>query len=186
MLRITHLSRHRDNWDLDLGFDGWFLRFSSGGDQEAWDDMRDELKTWGRIYARWIPAYRWRDGKEGAWWIDSELFRDHYSDQFEDLDEAKDAILNDEVQQWIAPRRRSARQTHTRTQVAKIPQHLFLDYCLLQLSAGATAKDAKDAYRRLSKVHHPDAGGTHDGFIKLQKSYERIVQWVELTERIAV
>ncbi len=182
-LRVTHLSRHREGWDCELGYDGWFLRFSSS-EQDAFDEMRDELKTWGRTYARWIPAYRWSDGKEGAWWIDSELFRDHYTDQFEGLQEAMAAILDDDVLQWIAPRR--ARQARTRTPKSKVPVYLYQDYCLLQLEACATRQEIKDAYRRLSKVHHPDAGGTHEGFIRLQKSYERVLKWAELTERVAV
>lgn len=182
-LRVTHLSRHREGWSDELGYDGWFIRFSSP-DQEEFDEMRDELKTWGRTWARWVSAYRWRDGKEGAWWIDSELFRDHYTEEFEGLREAMNAILDDDILQWIAPRR--THQARQRAPKSRVPAFLYQDYCLLQLEACATVKEIKEAYRRLSKVYHPDAGGTHDGFIRLQKSYERVKQWAELTERVAV
>ncbi len=182
-LRVTHLSRHREGWDTELGYDGWFLRFT--GDQDAFDDMRDELKTWGRMYARWVPVYQWRDQKEGAWWIDGDLFRDHYTDQFEGLREAMDAILDGDVLQWIAPRRRPQRRARA-SSTSLIPMHLQQEYRLLGIGAAATTQEVKDAYRVLAKQHHPDAGGTHDGFIRLQKSYERVFQYVKLHERIAV
>lgn len=178
-LRVTHLSRYREGWDAELGYDGWFIRFT--GEQDDFDDMRDELKTWGRMYACWVPAYQWRDGKQGAWWIDEGLFNDTYLTRFERLQEAMDAIRDGDVLQWIGKRK-----PRTRTPKSKVPAYLFYDYLLLGVGSGATVQDVKRAYRQLSKVHHPDAGGSHDGFIKLQKSYERVMYYVEMNERIAV
>lgn len=36
--------------------------------------------------------------------------------------------------------------------------------------------DAKEQYRRLRKIHHPDCGGTDDGFIRIKQAYEQAVQ----------
>jgi hypothetical protein len=182
MLRVTHLSRHREGWDAELGYDGWFIRFS--GEDDAFNAMRDELKTWGRMYARWVPVYHWRDGKEGAWWIDDNLFDDSYTDRFEGLQEAMGAILDGDAVQWIAKRRRAQRRQASNTSL--IPLHLQQDYRVLGIGGAATTQEVKDAYRRLSKVHHPDAGGTHAGFITLQQCYERVFHYVQLHEQIAV
>ena len=38
----------------------------------------------------------------------------------------------------------------------------------------ATDKDIKDAFRKLVRIHHPDAGGDPDVFIKIQDSYSII------------
>jgi DnaJ domain len=182
-LRVTHLSRHREGWNTDLGYDGWFLRFS--GEQEAFDAMRNDLKRWGRMYARWMPDYPWRDGKKGAWWVDDDLFRDSYTDRrFEGMQDASTAILKGDVLQWIAPYRAYAKRE--RPQAPLIPLWLMPDYRLLELPHTATAQEAKAAYKSLAKKYHPDTGGSHDSFIALQCSYNRVMQWAKRLERVAV
>lgn len=47
---------------------------------------------------------------------------------------------------------------------------------LMGLSDSPTIEEAKRAYRRLSKIHHPDAGGTQENFIRLTKAYEYLVK----------
>jgi len=49
-----------------------FIRFS--GEQEAFDEMRNVLKSLSRLNARWTHEYSWPDGKYGAWWIDEDVF----------------------------------------------------------------------------------------------------------------
>ena len=46
---------------------------------------------------------------------------------------------------------------------------------LLGLPEGFTANDVKKAYRRLSKIHHPDVGGKQENFIKLKKAYDYVM-----------
>lgn len=46
---------------------------------------------------------------------------------------------------------------------------------LLGSQEGFTEKDVKKAYRRLSKIHHPDAGGKEANFLKLKKAYDYIM-----------
>jgi septal ring factor EnvC (AmiA/AmiB activator) len=46
---------------------------------------------------------------------------------------------------------------------------------LLGLSEGFTEKDVKKAYRRLSKIHHPDVGGKEVNFLKLKKAYDYVM-----------
>lgn len=46
---------------------------------------------------------------------------------------------------------------------------------LLGLNEGFTSNDVKKAYRRLSKIHHPDVGGKQENFIKLKKAYDYVM-----------
>lgn len=46
---------------------------------------------------------------------------------------------------------------------------------LLNLPDNFTAKDVKSAYRRLSKIHHPDVGGTEVNFKKLKTAYDYVM-----------
>lgn len=47
---------------------------------------------------------------------------------------------------------------------------------LLGLSEGFTIKDVKKAYRKLSKIHHPDAGGTEENFKRLNRAYNYLME----------
>jgi ABC-type multidrug transport system fused ATPase/permease subunit len=47
---------------------------------------------------------------------------------------------------------------------------------LLGLTEGFTEKDVKKAYRRLSKIHHPDVGGKEANFLKLKKAYDYVME----------
>lgn len=44
-------------------------------------------------------------------------------------------------------------------------------YAILGIQPDASKKQIKDAYYRLAKIHHPDAGGEHGKFISLQEAY---------------
>lgn len=46
---------------------------------------------------------------------------------------------------------------------------------LLGLKDNFTEKDVKSAYRKLSKVHHPDVGGLEANFKRLNKAYEYVM-----------
>lgn len=48
----------------------------------------------------------------------------------------------------------------------------------LNLGDILSAKRVRDAYRRLSKVLHPDAGGTPEAFVHLNKAYKEALQIV--------
>jgi DnaJ domain len=194
-LRLTHLSRRRDSWDWDLT-GGWYIRFT--GDTDEWAELKDALKSWGRDYARWLPDYGWDDGKRGAWWIDDHLFRDSYTRCFSNLRGWElNAIQNDDTVQLIWRRgnpyqfsqyqhKQEQEQEQQEPPPRRIPLHLTQEYALLGVGASVTLKEVKDAYRALAKKYHPDAGGTHHGFITLQQAYERVSRWVEIHERIAV
>lgn len=45
-------------------------------------------------------------------------------------------------------------------------------FTTLELSAGATKQQVKQAYKRLARKAHPDGGGSHEAFLKLNQAYE--------------
>jgi|688.fasta_scaffold949760_2 DnaJ-class molecular chaperone len=47
-------------------------------------------------------------------------------------------------------------------------------YQTLGILSIATDKDIKEAFRKLARIHHPDAGGDPAVFIKIQDSYSMI------------
>lgn len=58
-------------------------------------------------------------------------------------------------------------------------------YRVLGVPPGAPLAAVLEAYRRLSKEHHPDAGGTEERFVELQRAYETVRAQASLEERLA-
>lgn len=48
----------------------------------------------------------------------------------------------------------------------------------LGLSGTYTADDVKRAYKRLAREHHPDAGGSHEAFVKLKQTRDAALKGV--------
>ncbi len=44
---------------------------------------------------------------------------------------------------------------------------------VLEVAQDAGAEAVREAYRRLAKRYHPDAGGSSEAFLRIQKAYER-------------
>jgi len=51
-------------------------------------------------------------------------------------------------------------------------------YSVLGVKPGATTQEVKAAYRRLAKIHHPDAGGDPETFKKIHAAYRNLLQSV--------
>jgi ABC-type multidrug transport system fused ATPase/permease subunit len=79
-------------------------------------------------------------------------------------------------QQSYRQRQESHSERHNRQQQNIQNQNMINAMKLLGLNKGFTEKDVKKAYRRLSKIHHPDAGGLQANFIKLNKAYNFIME----------
>lgn len=47
-------------------------------------------------------------------------------------------------------------------------------YIVLGLEPGADLKTVGKAFRKLARKHHPDVGGSHEEYIKIQSAYEAI------------
>ena len=47
-------------------------------------------------------------------------------------------------------------------------------YSILEITESATSDEIKAAFRRLSKIHHPDAGGDPEAFRNLSQAYETL------------
>lgn len=50
----------------------------------------------------------------------------------------------------------------------------------LGITRASSTEDIKAAYKVLVKKHHPDMGGTKEGFIELKKTYDRLIQEREM------
>lgn len=44
---------------------------------------------------------------------------------------------------------------------------------------GLTSKLLGAAYKELIKIHHPDAGGEHEDFVRLQQAKGVLVKWLD-------
>ena len=44
---------------------------------------------------------------------------------------------------------------------------------------GLTSRSLGDAYKRLLRVHHPDAGGDHEAFVRLQQAKAVLLAWLD-------
>jgi hypothetical protein len=49
---------------------------------------------------------------------------------------------------------------------------------ILGLYTGATIKKVLCAYRRLSKIYHPDINGSHEGMVQLLEAKNRAIKYV--------
>lgn len=57
---------------------------------------------------------------------------------------------------------------------------------VLGVEEDATEEQVKDAYRRISKVAHPDAGGTHEHWARVTAAYQYGMKLVKTTSRPTV
>jgi len=48
-------------------------------------------------------------------------------------------------------------------------------YSILNIKENATKEEIKKSFRNLSKIYHPDKGGTTEEFLKIYKSYQILI-----------
>lgn len=68
------------------------------------------------------------------------------------------------------------RERERQEELRRIDRNLENALKLLGLKHGFTEKDVKSAYRKLSKIHHPDLGGLEVNFIRLTKAYDYLMK----------
>eukprot|EP01045_Picozoa_sp_COSAG04_P007577 COSAG04_NODE_399_length_14959_cov_28.238730_6_plen_106_part_00 len=51
---------------------------------------------------------------------------------------------------------------------------LSADHAVLGLKRSASQEEIRQAYRAKARSSHPDKGGDHDEFIRIQKAYENL------------
>lgn len=73
-------------------------------------------------------------------------------------------------------REEARRKAEYANQQNTVDQNIINAMKLLGLQKGFTVKDLKSAYRKLSKVHHPDAGGLEANFKKLNTAYNYLME----------
>lgn len=59
--------------------------------------------------------------------------------------------------------------------MASVKPYLADEYAMLGLTAGATKRDIKNAYRRQARKLHPDKGGTQEAMKALNAAYKRLL-----------
>lgn len=60
-----------------------------------------------------------------------------------------------------------------------IPQKVTEALRILGLPEDASFEKIRQQYRKLAKQYHPDAGGKHEQFIKVNKAYTCVIEWIE-------
>jgi hypothetical protein len=53
------------------------------------------------------------------------------------------------------------------------------DWALFWLTPGAPKYFLESAYRTLTRIHHPDSGGSEEEFLVIQDAYERLLKTYE-------
>lgn len=66
-----------------------------------------------------------------------------------------------------------------------LPKHIELPNCftVLQFSSIPTQDELKQRYRQLSKVAHPDKGGSDEQFINITSAYEEAKKYISEQEK---
>jgi hypothetical protein len=86
----------------------------------------------------------------------------------------------EEIRQKQQYSSRSKEDTHSSSKShLRITPRLANAYAILGLSLNADKQQIKNAYRKLVKQHHPDAGGDAQKFIKVQTAYETLLSTKE-------
>ena len=70
-----------------------------------------------------------------------------------------------------------------------VPPELRQDFAELGLTPQASARECKEAYKKLLKIHHPDRHAKHQGNMKkatektarVNAAYRRIEEWFQLS-----
>lgn len=99
--------------------------------------------------------------------------------------EAEDKIYHSRIHEWfykvkpaVDPERRNEERYKRRFHSADEFAGYYAEsggvspLSILGLPQSATKGDIKRAYKRLARKAHPDGGGSHEAFLKLQKAYE--------------
>ena len=71
-----------------------------------------------------------------------------------------------------------------------LPRELYRDFAELGLTPQASARECRDAYKKLLKIHHPDRHTKHQGNLKkatektarINAAYGRLKKWFGLTD----
>lgn len=104
-----------------------------------------------KIREKEIEEYA-RRNKEREEYIEK-LFREHIRQQIENERMKKEALKK-----------------------ASVDQNKLNAMKLMGLGNNPTIEEVKKAFRKLSKIHHPDAGGTQNNFIKLTRAYDYLMK----------
>lgn len=64
----------------------------------------------------------------------------------------------------------------TRKAQPKVDRNKMNAIKLMGLSSNPTIEEVKKSYRKLSKIHHPDTGGSQENFIRLTKAYDYLMK----------
>lgn len=106
-----------------------------------------------------------------------------------DSDQRTGSWLDDEAETFRLNRHMLETEGYVLTPIAEVEDPLFFTtpyqeratqpltcFLRLGLSFPCTVAEVKAAYRRLVKQVHPDQGGNHDEFLKLQVAYEQALR----------
>jgi len=96
---------------------------------------------------------------------------------FFDNDFGESRYLEDMIWEWIA-RKRRARQPAPKHRM-KEEEAVSLMGMSEQSVAGMTVKTLTRQYWQMARKYHPDKGGDHETFIKLNRAFEQLLRRVK-------
>ncbi len=101
------------------------------------------------------------------WWAEQRRTKQRYYAMIRVLNEA---VRNRVPMQAVKP--------YVRQIPAVNPSSLvYLEIESSALRSGELLQIIKDAYRRQAKIHHPDAGGDAEMFLKIYNAYQELINW---------
>ena len=170
-----------------VGF--WQIQAAMGSSESA---EVSRLRAASRIYDAALLLFHERDAPIPLE-VMTKLLSRRLDREFRNSNLARDVLLDDgdeplRVAEWLARPDDSAVDRGFREEIQyRYPDHFeaFADtnhvpdwIHVLGLSIPFTSAQLRDAYRTRSRTMHPDAGGSHDQFVRLNHAYETARQYL--------
>lgn len=186
-VRLTHVAKVTNKT-------GYYVRFSVfNGTPEAqntWNFLRSLLKNEGHALARWLPEFKWKDGKSGAWWLSDDVmarYRQSFCNYVPAVAKCENyAVANgyqketDTAQQpslWSEPAAQAPRTAHKEAVV--IPPHVRRSLETLGISTNEIPTKAAFKARYI-----PDHQANAEQAKAVLVAKQMVLAWIELRERV--
>ena len=141
-----------------------------------------------KLFGKNSSAWRQKTSNESKGENRKEKIDPDLAAAYEELDEFMHKVNGTQEKDDTAGTSNTRTQSRTHSYTRQIPEEIRQDLAEMGLSAEATAKECKEAYKRLLRIHHPDRHANHAGNLKkatektakLNAAYTRLENWFRL------